>query len=90
MGSFVVVVIKIFPDDVPKLLLAGKDEVVETLALEAADEGLHVAVVLGRLGRYELGLATDGFQNVRDGVDRLQPRVRSPPCGGSLHPRLSL
>ena len=64
VGTLVVVVLKIFADDVPQLLLAGRDEVVEALALEAADEGLHVAVVLGRLGRDELGLATDGFQNV--------------------------
>jgi len=62
----VVVVLQIFPDDVPQLLLAGQDEVVEALSLETADEGLHVAVVLGRLGRNELGLATDGFQNVRE------------------------
>lgn len=64
VGTLVVVVLKIFTDDIPKLLLAGKDEVVEALALEAADEGLHVAVVLGRLGWDEFGLATDGFQNV--------------------------
>ena len=64
VGTLVVVVLKIFADNISQLLLARQDEVVEALALEAADEGLHVAVVLGRLGRDELGLATDGFQNV--------------------------
>ena len=61
-----VVVLQILPDDVPQLLLAGQDEVVEALALEASDEGLHVAVVLGRLRRDELGFATDRLEDVRE------------------------
>lgn len=40
VGALVVVVLQILPDDVPQLLLAGQDEVVEALALEASDEGL--------------------------------------------------
>lgn len=66
VGTLVVVVLQILPDDVPQLLLAGQDEVVEALALEAADEGLHVAVVLGRLRRDELGFATDRLEDVRE------------------------
>lgn len=64
VGTLVVVVLKIFADNISQLLLARQDEVVEALALEAADEGLHVAVVLGRLGRDELSPAADGFQNI--------------------------
>ena len=32
VGTFVVVVLQILPNDVPQLLLAGQDEVVEALA----------------------------------------------------------
>ncbi len=64
VGTLVVVVLKIFADNISQLLLARQDEVIEALALKAADEGLHVAVVLGRLGRDELSPAADGFQNI--------------------------